>query len=94
MISGTKDYDYIYNNSSNVTINAKAGDDYIESWYGNNARLSGGAGNDSIKIYGGESVTTNGGKGNDFISLGGDAKDNVILYTSGDGNELKKYNPN
>ena len=38
LISGTKDYDYIYNNSSNVTINAKAGDDYIESWYGNNAR--------------------------------------------------------
>ena len=32
-------------------------------------------------------VSINGGKGNDFISLGGDAKDNVILYTSGDGND-------
>ncbi|MBO4779349.1 MAG: hypothetical protein J5497_01800, partial [Selenomonadaceae bacterium] len=72
VVTGTDTHDYIYNGwwqVANVTINGKAGDDFI---YNNGSKISinGGKGDDLIKSYG-DKVSIDGGDGNDLISNAG-----------------------
>ena len=92
-ISGTKDDDYIYNDRSNVLINAGAGDDEIWN-YGSNVTIDGGSGNDVLysdvegSVESGPKVTINGGNGDDFIDSdapfsmidGGIGNDDIVNY--------------
>ena len=87
IIAGTNVADTIYNFGSNVTINADKGNDSIKSENGQNVIINSGAGNDSIYSNGSNS-TIKGGTGNDAISLDSDAKNNVISYANGDGNDV------
>ncbi len=70
-----------------VTLSGGNGDDTIEN-YSSIAKVYGGAGNDLINGNGGAHVTIEAGAGNDTISLGSDATNTQINYTSGDGNDL------
>ena len=63
----------------------------FEQYYGT---IYGGAGNDTIENRGSD-VTITGGTGDDLISLGSDAKNNLIQYASGDGNDtIQGFNAN
>ncbi len=100
-ISGGKGNDYILNYNgntgdigglgANVSINGGAGNDSIIN-YGRYVTIMRGSGNDTIE-NGGNNVTIAGGKGNDLISLDSfyngysGVKNNVILYSAGDGND-------
>ena len=77
----------IENSGSNVTIQAEGGNDYIENNNGSGVSINGGEGNDTIENNG-SNVTINGGEGDDLISLAASAKNNVIVYTNGDGNDV------
>ncbi len=80
-----------------ATILGGAGADYINPIYANNASIDGGAGNDTLIVLG-KDATVSGGAGNDRITLPdpatlreGDvegADDVVIVYNSGDGNDV------
>ena len=89
-ISGGDGDDYILNewgaNTSNTSISGGNGNDSIENWT-SKVTISGGAGNDSISSFD-EFVTINAGAGNDLISLDSYAKNNLIQYKSGDGNDI------
>ncbi len=69
-----------------VTLSGGNGDDTIDN-YSSVAKVYGGAGNDLINGNAGAHVTIEAGAGNDIISLGSDATNTQINYTSGDGND-------
>ena len=69
-----------------VTLSGGNGDDTIEN-YSSVSKVYGGAGNDLINGNAGAHVTIEAGAGNDIISLGSDATNTQINYTSGDGND-------
>ncbi len=68
-----------------ASINGDAGDDDI-AVSGNSVTIDGGAGNDTI-FYNSDGSTLNGGADNDIIDLASYAKNNLIKYTAGDGND-------
>ena len=72
-------------NGKNVTINGGDGEDTITNG-GAYSTVDGGSGNDILNING-TLNTIIGGKGNDNISLGSDASNAMIKYSSGDGND-------
>ena len=71
---------------SNKTVKGGANKDAITS-KGSNLSIVVGTNNDTVKIAG-SNTTINGGKGNDVISLSSAAKNNVIIYDSGDGSDI------
>ena len=80
--------DTVYNSSGDwCTINTGAGKDsvYNHSKY---CTINTGAGNDSVYNNEGYYCTINTGAGNDLISLSYGSEDNVIIYKSGDGNDI------
>ena len=87
-LNGEAGNDYILSNDGSfVTLNGETGNDTIvNSSY--NAIISGGAGNDSITNWYQKNATITGGKGNDSIRLlASDSENNLIRYSSGDGND-------
>ena len=94
--NGTKYTDMFENNSNNVALYAKGGEDLIHN-YGDNVTISGGAGNDSIDNPDGKNVKIYGGTGNDSIYShgsdstisGGKGDDNI--QNSSDGKNVKIY---
>ncbi len=81
-IDGGAGSDYINNYMQYVTINGGADNDYIVASSYNS--ISGGNGNDTIYLSTG---SASGGAGDDYVKI--DAMpDNLIQYTSGDGNDL------
>ena len=84
-ISGGSGNDSIRNTGENVLIKAGSDNDKIYN-YGDNSSINGGEGRDTIKNYAAD-VTITGGKGNDYIYLTSAAKNNLIQYASGDGND-------
>lgn len=95
VIVGTSGNDTIYNSyyndsSSNVTIDADAGNDYIYN-SGNKVTIDGGAGNDTISNSG-SNVTIYGGDGNDTISsYSGSAGSNATI-NAGVGDDIVSLN--
>lgn len=99
----TSGNDTITNNQDNVTISGLGGNDFIENDFGDKISVSGGAGNDSIISFHEETwnsetnspeilsypekITINGGKGNDLIDFNAGAKNSLIEYALGDGND-------
>ena len=71
---------------SNKTVKGSANKDAITS-KGSNLSIIVVTANDTVKIEG-NNTTINGGKGNDVISLSSAAKNNVIVYNSGDGSDI------
>ena len=69
-----------------TAITGSANKDIITS-RGNNLSIAGGKGNDTVKVLGNKTTIT-GGAGNDSISLSAAAKNNMIVYKSGDGNDI------
>ena len=87
LLTGTRDADTIVNYASDVTIDARAGDDVINNLAGDNVSISGGEGNDYIFNQSGSWYNTvNGGKGDDTITPVGSHM--LIQYKSGDGNDV------
>ncbi|MBR4153488.1 MAG: hypothetical protein IKT98_11095 [Selenomonadaceae bacterium] len=80
-----KGNDQIHNIGNDVSINGGAGDDFISN-LGSFSSISGDEGNDSITSHDWH-VILSGGTGNDSIYLGDDAKNNLVKYSSGDGND-------
>ncbi|MBE8949651.1 MAG: hypothetical protein SR3Q1_03510 [Quinella sp. 3Q1] len=76
--------DNLRNTLADVKIQALGGNDSVDN-SASNIIINGGNGNDSISNSG-SNVTIDGGKGNDTLSLG--YTNNLIQYTSGDGNDL------
>ena len=76
--------DNLSSNLEGVKIQALGGNDSVDN-SASNIIINGGNGNDSISNSG-SNVTIDGGKGNDTLSLG--YTNNLIQYTSGDGNDL------
>lgn len=86
-VSGTSRADYINVGGDKVTINAGAGDDYIDIDKVYASRyfvINGGIGNDTIKTIGSYGTLT-GGVGDDVIYANGFSE--VIRYNSGDGDD-------
>ena len=79
--------DTIENRGDSVTIAAGAGNDSIYN-RGDSVAISAGAGNDSIYNYDGDNVSINAGAGDDSISLGSYSKNNLVVYKTGDGNDI------
>ncbi|MBR4153142.1 MAG: hypothetical protein IKT98_09320 [Selenomonadaceae bacterium] len=71
---------------SKATLKGGSNKDIITS-KGSNLSIIVGTNNDTVKIAG-NNTTINGGKGNDVISLSSAAKNNVIVYNSGDGSDI------
>ena len=69
-----------------TAITGSANKDIITS-RGNNLSVAVGKGNDTVKVLGNKTTIT-GGAGNDLISLDSAAKNNLIVYSNGDGNDL------
>ncbi|MBR4153228.1 MAG: hypothetical protein IKT98_09765 [Selenomonadaceae bacterium] len=69
--------------SKNISLN---GNGYGFNFNASNTAIKGGAGNDTVKVSGSKTTIT-GDNGNDLISLSSAAKNNVIVYNSGDGND-------
>ncbi|MBR1580944.1 MAG: hypothetical protein IJ668_10735 [Selenomonadaceae bacterium] len=73
------------NGTQNVTLDAGAGNDYINfGWYAGS--VNGGAGNDTLSLNA-SSMTINGGKGDDSIFFVDNSNENTIEYGAGDGND-------
>ena len=86
-IDGGEGEDSIHNRGGNyVTINAGAGNDYVDtSWGdGSNVSVNAGAGDDTISSAG-NLATVYGGAGDDSIYLR--ATSGLVQYSSGDGND-------
>ena len=86
IVSGTSENDVIYNNATNVTINAGDGNDSIGNHGGNqngNDFIDGGDGADTIDNHVGR-VTISGGAGDDSIYNG---NDNYVSISGDDGND-------
>ena len=86
--------DTVTNYAGKVTISGDAGKDYIVNYDADKVSIGGGEANDQIKTWYSDKVTITGGKGNDSIQLGdydyigaGTAKNTVIKYAEGDGND-------
>ena len=103
-LKGGKGNDYINSSSWYASILGGVGNDTIFNGYNSNdsytfssgtfATLNGGDGDDSIANYV-KYVTIAGGKGNDTVTLGTNAENNVIIYNSGEGNDIiKGYDSN
>ena len=80
--------------TQNVTVDAGSGNDTVRNYYSDKISVNGGAGDDYIysgytrdNVNYGNNITLQGGAGNDYISLSSAAKNNVIVYNSGDGND-------
>ncbi len=95
IVSGTGDADTIRNYAGGAKIYAGAGNDYIYSSTQSDYMINGdygyvtidaGSGNDTIEIFD-PNTKVIGGYGNDLISLRGSWSNNVIQYSSGDGND-------
>lgn len=92
-IFGGAGNDTITNHSDKVKMSGGAGNDTLLNYEGNYLTLDGGAGNDWIETRESDHVTITGGKGNDSIHLyyyglySQFAKNTVIKYASGDGND-------
>ena len=104
LITGGLGNDTIFVHGKEVTVNSGEGNDYVENWNDNVGRsddgdgknnISTGAGNDTVKNFGsGETINT--GNGDDLIIFSAHGRDgktytpssNVILYSSGDGNDV------
>ena len=91
IINGTSGNDSLTNTVSGAIINALGGKDTVNNT-ADKVTITGGENNDSINNgdwdnYGGSKVTIDGGAGNDLISLSSNAKNNVIQYSSEDGND-------
>ena len=83
--SGLNDLDG-YSNTVFRFIAEANGEGWVTTNTTDNISLRGTKYDDTI-TNSGDDVTINGGKGDDLISLSSDAKDNVIEYTQGDGND-------
>ena len=80
--------DTIENRGDSVTIAAGAGNDSIYN-RGDSVAISAGAGNDSIyNYYDGDNVSINAGAGDDSISLGSYSENNLVVYKTGDGDDI------
>ncbi|MBR0061143.1 MAG: hypothetical protein IJP68_06645, partial [Selenomonadaceae bacterium] len=81
--------DTIFNNDSNVSISGGEGNDSINNeGYGKSVSIDAGVGNDYIYNQA-DNVSISGGKGNDSIEFDmGCAQNNLIQYSSGDGNDI------
>lgn len=94
-LNGGDGNDYIYNWTfgERLTVDGGTGNDYIDN-KGSNLLLKGGSDSDTIVTgyhpYGGNNVTISGGTGNDLIFLESYANNNLILFSSGDGNDTVK----
>ena len=92
-IFGGAGNDTITNHSDKVKMSGGTGKDTLLNYEGNYLTLDGGAGNDWIETRESDHVTITGGKGNDSIHLyyyglySQFAKNTVIKYASGDGND-------
>ena len=104
LITGGLGNDTIFVHGKEITVNSGEGNDYVENWNDNVGRsddgdgknnISTGAGNDTVKNFGsGETINT--GNGDDLIIFSAHGRDgktytpsnNVILYSSGDGNDV------
>ena len=79
--------DSIANHGASVTITSGDGFDSIKNnSTGVSVSIDGGSGDDSI-VNQGSDVTINAGTGNDYVYIREDAKNNVILYKPGDGDD-------
>ncbi|MBR1647504.1 MAG: hypothetical protein IJ685_12120 [Selenomonadaceae bacterium] len=85
-INGGDGNDTIDNRASRITIDGGNGNDSINNASNENVSIDGGGGNDSIYSYG-RNMTISGGRGNDSISLSGYARNNLIVYNAGDGDD-------
>ena len=85
-IIGTGETVNITNHDNDTLIVSGNSNTEIEN-YGSNVTINAGGGNDSISNSG-SNVTINGNAGNDSISLSSDAKNILIQYAVGDGNDL------
>ena len=72
---------------NNITMSGGAGNDSISNNWGEKVSISGGAGNDYMETNA-AFVTMNGGAGSDRISLSVAARNTLIEYKSGDGNDI------
>ena len=96
IIDGGAGNDSINNYGTNSTIDGGAGNDSIyngdsyEIYPASGVKINGGTGNDFIDIDKGNYVTISGGAGNDIISLYYYARNNLIVYNDGDGNDSIK----
>ena len=85
IINGNGGDDTISNSGMSAIINANIGSDLITN-SGASAIINGNGGDDTI-INSGINATINAGTGNDQISLTSDAKNNLIEYALGNGND-------
>ena len=88
-ISGGAGDDTVISRAAGSTVLGGAGNDSLQNITGS-VSLNGGAGNDLINDTGaiGTGNTITGGAGSDTISLESAAGNNLIQYTSGDGNDM------
>lgn len=82
------------NGGDSVKISGGAGKDSVENYEGDSVSIDGGKGVDYLKTWWSDHVTIAGGTGSDSIQLGAyeslesaTAKNTVIKYASGDGND-------
>ena len=82
--------DYVDNdNGDDSTINTGAGNDSVISYWSEDCIINTGAGNDSVCNYQSASCCTiNTGTENDLISFDTSSWGNIIIYSSGDGNDV------
>ena len=85
-IQGDDEPNTISNGEYSATIDAKGGGDFVTN-SGLLASISGGNDNDTLNNSG-SFATINAGTGDDQISLGTDAKEVLLEYLSGDGNDI------
>lgn len=85
VIDGGSGYDTVSNSGEKVSINGGADNDLITNG-GARASINAGTGNDSVYNYGSK-ITVVGGTGDDLISLASYSQNNLIQYTTGDGND-------
>ena len=89
LVSGTSNADFIHNYDGDYsTLVGGAGKDSLYNDYSWSVSISGGADDDIIINSNSRYVTLAGDKGNDSIIFTEDALENLIKYSSGDGNDL------
>ena len=89
LVSGTSNGDFIYNyDGDSSTLVGGAGKDSLYNDYSWSVSISGGADDDIIINSNSRYVTMAGDGGNDSIIFTEDALENLIKYSSGDGNDF------
>lgn len=78
-------YDSVFNSCANTSIELGVGNDFLHN-RGDNSRIDLGDGDDTVRIDASD-LTITGGGGNDRITLESDAKNNLIQYNVGDGDD-------